>query len=47
MTIHVQGTLGSTPFAVLPRSAHLVPVGAARPVSRDTVRAWLAKQEGA
>ena len=36
-----------TPLAVLPRSAHLVPVGAARPVSRDTVRAWLAKQEGA
>ncbi|MCY1082603.1 bpX5 domain-containing protein [Archangium lansingense] len=36
---------GSTPLAVLPGSAHLVPVGAARPVSRDTVRAWLAKQE--
>ncbi len=35
-----------TPLAVLPRPAHLVPVGAARPVSRDTVRAWLAKQEG-
>jgi len=37
---------GGTPLAVLPRPAHLVPVGAARPVSRDTVRAWLAKQEG-
>jgi hypothetical protein len=35
-----------TPLAVLPRSDSLVPVGAARPVSRDTVRAWLARQEG-
>ena len=35
-----------TPLAVLPRPAHLVPVGAARPVSRDTLRAWLASQEG-
>ncbi|PTL83242.1 hypothetical protein DAT35_14720 [Vitiosangium sp. GDMCC 1.1324] len=34
-----------TPLAVLPRSAHLVPVGAARPVSRVTLGAWLAKQE--
>jgi hypothetical protein len=35
-----------TPLAVLPRSGHLVPVGAARPVSRETLGAWLAKQEG-
>ncbi|WP_375768592.1 hypothetical protein NR798_44090 [Archangium gephyra] len=35
-----------TPLAVLPRTAHLVPVGAARPLSRDTVRTWLARQEG-
>ncbi len=34
-----------TPLAVLPRSGHLVPVGAARPVSRETLGAWLAKQE--
>ena len=36
-----------TPLAVLPRSGHLVPVGAARPVSRETLGAWLAKQEAA
>ncbi len=36
-----------TPLAVLPRSARLVPVGAARSLSRDTVRTWLAGQEGA
>ena len=36
-----------TPLAVLPRSGHLVPVGAARPVSRETLGVWLAKQEGA
>jgi hypothetical protein len=36
-----------TPLAVLPRSGHLVPVGAARPVSRETLGAWLVKQEGA
>lgn len=33
-----------TPLAVLPRSGHLVPVGAARPLSRETLGAWLAKQ---
>jgi hypothetical protein len=31
-----------TPVAVLPASGHLVPVGAARPVSRITLTAWLA-----
>ncbi|MGZ3458624.1 MAG: bpX5 domain-containing protein [Archangium sp.] len=36
-----------TPLAVLPRSGHLVPVGAARPISRDTLSAWRAKQEAA
>jgi len=36
-----------TPLAVLPRSGHLVPVGAARPVSRETLGTWLAKQEAA
>jgi hypothetical protein len=36
-----------TPLAVLPRSGHLVPVGPARPVSRETLGAWLVKQEGA
>jgi hypothetical protein len=36
-----------TPLAVLPRSGHLVPVGTARPVSRETLGAWLAKQEAA
>lgn len=36
---------GATPLAVLPRSAHLVPVGAARPVSRESLEAWLARQE--
>jgi hypothetical protein len=35
-----------TPLAVLPRSGHLVPVGAARPVSRETLGAWLARQGG-
>jgi hypothetical protein len=30
-----------TPVAVLPASGHLVPVGAARPVSRVTLTAWL------
>ena len=30
-----------TPLAVLPASGHLVPVGAARPVSRITLSAWL------
>ena len=35
---------GATPLAVLPRSAHLVPVGAARPVSRDTLGAWVSRQ---
>ncbi|HYO53891.1 hypothetical protein [Archangium sp.] len=36
-----------TPLAVLPRSMHLVPVGAARPVSPDTLRVWLEKQGAA
>ncbi len=36
-----------TPLAVLPRSGQLVPVGAARPVSREALGAWLAKQEAA
>jgi hypothetical protein len=31
-----------TPVAVLSASGHLVPVGAARPVSRITLTAWLA-----
>ncbi len=35
-----------TPLAVLPRPQRLVPVGAARPVFRDAVLAWLSKQEG-
>ncbi len=34
-----------TPLAVLPRSGHLVPVGAARPVARETLAAWLGAQE--
>jgi hypothetical protein len=34
-----------TPLAVLPRSGQLIPVGAARPVSRDTLTAWLSAQE--
>ena len=37
----------STPLAVLPRTAHLVSVGAARPVSREVLRAWLSRQEAA
>jgi hypothetical protein len=36
---------GATPLAVLPRSAHLVPVGAARPVSRDSLDAWRLREE--
>ena len=36
-----------TPLAVLPRSGQLVPVGAARPVSREALGVWLAKQEAA
>jgi len=43
----VARTRAAPPLAVLPRSGHLVPVGAARPVSRETLGAWLAKQEGA
>ncbi len=35
----------ATPLAVLPRASHLVSVGAARPVSRDVLRAWLSRQE--
>jgi hypothetical protein len=34
-----------TPLAVLPRSGHLVPVGAARTVARDTLSAWLKTAE--
>jgi hypothetical protein len=34
---------GATPLAVLPRTSHLVPVGAARPVARETLAAWLAE----
>jgi hypothetical protein len=34
-----------TPLAVLPRSGQLVPVGAARPVARETLAAWLGAQE--
>jgi hypothetical protein len=36
---------GATPLAVLPRSRQLVPVGAARPVVRETLAAWLSAQE--
>jgi len=36
---------GATPLAVLPRSGQLVPVGAARPVARETLSAWLGAQE--
>jgi len=36
---------GGTPLAVLPRSSQLVPVGAARPVARETLAAWLGAQE--
>ncbi len=34
-----------TPLAVLPRTGQLVPVGAARPVARETLASWLATQE--
>ncbi|ADO68611.1 hypothetical protein [Stigmatella aurantiaca] len=33
------------PLAVLPRSGHLVPVGAARPVAREVLAAWLRAAE--
>jgi hypothetical protein len=33
------------PLAVLPRSGHLVPVGAARTVARETLAAWLTAAE--
>ncbi|MBM7112975.1 hypothetical protein [Archangium primigenium] len=36
---------GTTPLAVLPRSGQLVPVGPARPLSREALRAWCARQE--
>jgi hypothetical protein len=36
---------GGSPLAVLPRSELLVPVGAARPVARAALAAWLAKAE--
>ena len=35
---------GATPLAVLPRSGHLVPVGPARPLSREALDAWCARQ---
>lgn len=35
-----------TPLAVLPLSGLLVPVGAARPVARETLAAWLKSAEG-
>jgi len=35
---------GATPLAVLPRSGHLVPVGSARPVSREALEGWRGKQ---
>jgi hypothetical protein len=35
-----------TPLAVLPRPGLLVPVGAARPVARETLAAWLKSAEG-
>ena len=34
-----------TPLAVLPRSGQLIPVGAARPLARETLAAWLGAQE--
>jgi hypothetical protein len=34
-----------TPLAVLPRSEQLVPVGAARPVAREALAAWLKEAE--
>lgn len=34
-----------TPLAVLPRSGHLVPVGAARTVARGTLAEWLKSAE--
>jgi len=42
LVAHAQGV---TPLAVLPRSGQLVPVGAARPVARETLTAWLSAQE--
>lgn len=35
-----------TPLAVLPRPAMLVPVGAARPVAREALAAWVTEEEG-
>lgn len=35
---------GGSPLAVLPRLEWLVPVGAARPVARETLSAWLKAQ---
>jgi hypothetical protein len=37
---------GGTPLAVLPGVEWLVPVGAARPVARETLAGWLAKAAG-
>ncbi len=36
-----------TPLAVLPRVEALVPVGAARPVARETLAAWLGRAQAA
>ncbi len=36
-----------TPLAVLPRMETLVPVGAARPVARETLAAWLGRAQAA
>lgn len=38
---------GQTPLAVLPGPSRLVPVGAARPLSRLTLGAWVARHAGA
>jgi hypothetical protein len=35
-----------TPLAVLPRPGLLIPLGAARPVARETLAAWLKTEEG-
>jgi hypothetical protein len=35
----------ASPLAVLPTSSLLVPTGPARPLARDTLRAWLQRQE--
>jgi hypothetical protein len=35
-----------TPLAVLPRPGLLIPLGAARPVARETLASWLKTEEG-